>query len=66
LSLIKPQESSQDTIDKTPNDITEPVEIDKLSNDITEDIKEPLANYLPFSNYAREIITQSFLLSCST
>ena len=39
MSLIKPQESSQDTIDKTPNDITEPVEIDKLSNDITEDVE---------------------------
>lgn len=39
MSLIKPQESSQDTIDKTPNDITEPVEIDILSNDITEDVE---------------------------
>ena len=39
MSLIKPQEKSQDTIDKTPNDITEPVEIDKLSNDITEPVE---------------------------
>lgn len=39
MSLIKPQESSQDTIDQTPNDIKEPVEIDQLSNDITEDVE---------------------------
>lgn len=39
LSLIKPQESSQDTIDQTPNDITNPVEIDQLSKDITDDVE---------------------------
>jgi hypothetical protein len=47
LSLIKPQESSQDTIDKTPNDITEPVEIDKLSNDITEDVETGVLFLIP-------------------